>query len=143
MNNLSATAAAKIAHKSKLDILNAIKSGDLSASKNARGHWQIDPSELNRVFPYEVLEPNQKPREKPIKTKDQNYENRIEIVRLQTEVDALNREIDRTNMERERERENLSKHIEDMRTAMARITDQREGQGGKRRLFGLLSAKQD
>lgn len=68
MKPLSATAAAKLAHKSKKDILESINCGDLSATKNARGHWQIDPSELNRVFPYEFSEPNLAPNQKPIKT---------------------------------------------------------------------------
>jgi hypothetical protein len=59
MKYLSASAAAKVAHKSKIDILNSIKNGGMSASKNKRGHWEIDPSELNRVFPYTVPEPTQ------------------------------------------------------------------------------------
>lgn len=82
MKPLSATAAAKVAHKSKLDILQAIKSGDMSATKNARGHWEIDPSELNRVFPHEVLKPNQEPNQKPIKTDTKTNETNVLEVEL-------------------------------------------------------------
>ena len=62
------------------------------------------------------------------------------IAELEAEVKALKREVERTGIERERERENLSQHIEDMRKAMAQLTDQRAGQGG-RRWFGLLPAR--
>lgn len=134
---LSANQASKEAGKTKKTILDAIKSGRLSATKNDKGHWEIDPSELDRVYPKTGTN-------HPIETATippiENHENRIKIAELEAEVKALRREVERTDMERERERENLSQHIEDMRTAMARLTDQREGQGG-RRLFGLLPAK--
>ncbi|MDY6981006.1 MAG: hypothetical protein SV201_14095 [Pseudomonadota bacterium] len=37
--------------KSKTAILKAIKSGRVSATKDANGQWQIDPAELFRVYP--------------------------------------------------------------------------------------------
>ncbi len=43
--------AAKACGKSKPTILNAIKRGRLSASRNDLGNWQIDPAELLRVYP--------------------------------------------------------------------------------------------
>lgn len=134
---LSANQAAKEAGKTKKTILDAIKSGRLSASKNDKGHWSIDPSELDRVYPKTDTNHPMKTATTPLV---ENHENRIKIAELEAEVKALRREVERTDMERERERENLSQHIEDMRTAMARLTDQREGQGA-RRLFGLLPAK--
>jgi len=42
--------AAKACGKAKSTILKAIRSGKISASKNENGEWQIDPSELHRVF---------------------------------------------------------------------------------------------
>ena len=134
---LSANQASKEAGKTKKTILDAIKSGRLSATKNDKGHWSIDPAELDRVYPKTSANP---PKETNAIPPIENHENRIKIAELEAEVKALRREVERTDMERERERENLSQHIEDMRTAMARLTDQREGQGG-RRLFGLLPAK--
>ena len=43
--------AAKAVGKAKGTISNAIKSGRLSASKNDKGQYEIDPSELHRVYP--------------------------------------------------------------------------------------------
>jgi hypothetical protein len=134
---LSANQASKEAGKTKKTILDAIKSGRLSASKNDKGHWSIDPSELDRVFPKTGTNHPTNTGTIPL---IENHENRIKIAELEAEVKALRREVERTDMERERERENLSKHIEDMRNAMAVLTDQR-GQGGQRRFFGLLPAK--
>jgi hypothetical protein len=134
---LSANQASKEAGKTKKTILDAIKSKRMSATKNDKGHWEIDPAELFRVFPKTSITP-------PLNTTTtppmENHENRIKIVELEAEVKALKREVERTDAERERERESLSQHIEDMRKAMAQITDQRVGQGA-RRWFGLLPPK--
>lgn len=90
MKPLSASAAAKVAHKSKADILDSIKNGAMSAVKNKRGHWEIDPSELNRVFPYEVLEPSQDQFEKPQETASKTNETSA----LQVEVKMLREQLD-------------------------------------------------
>ena len=42
--------AAKECGKQKSTLLNAINKGRLSASKDDKGQWQIDPAELFRVF---------------------------------------------------------------------------------------------
>jgi len=46
--------AAKATGKSKATISKAIKSGRISASKDATGTFRIDPSELHRVYPMAV-----------------------------------------------------------------------------------------
>lgn len=43
--------ASKATSKSKATISKAIKSGRISASKNENGVFEIDPSELHRVYP--------------------------------------------------------------------------------------------
>lgn len=43
--------AAKATGKSKPTILEQIKKGRISAAKNILGHYEIDPSELHRVYP--------------------------------------------------------------------------------------------
>lgn len=48
---LSLTGAAKACGKSRPTIQKAVKSGKISATQDENGHWQIDPSELNRVYP--------------------------------------------------------------------------------------------
>jgi len=46
--------AAKVCGKSKPTILNAINRGRLSATRDDKGQWQIDPAELSRVYPYSL-----------------------------------------------------------------------------------------
>jgi hypothetical protein len=53
--------AAKECGKQKSTLLNAINKGRLSASKDDKGQWQIDPAELFRVFP--VQHQNEHPNE--------------------------------------------------------------------------------
>lgn len=43
--------AAKATGRNIATITRAIKSGKISASKDASGAWRIDPAELHRVFP--------------------------------------------------------------------------------------------
>jgi hypothetical protein len=43
--------AAKATGKDRATISRAIKKGRISAAKNDSGEWQIDPSELHRVYP--------------------------------------------------------------------------------------------
>lgn len=68
---LSLNKAAKEAAVAKSTLLDALKSGRMSASRNDKGHWQIDPSELFRVFPktgsYSLREPMPTPVIAPLK----------------------------------------------------------------------------
>jgi|TARA_R110000796_G_scaffold36347_1_gene92647 chromosome segregation ATPase len=50
----SLSEAAKATGKNKTTIQRAIKSGKISASKGENGSYDIDPSELHRVFPPHV-----------------------------------------------------------------------------------------
>lgn len=43
--------AAKATGKQKSTILDAIRAGKISASKDEHGRYQIDPAELHRVYP--------------------------------------------------------------------------------------------
>ena len=47
--------AAKATGKSKATISKAIKTGRISASKNETGAYNIDPAELHRVYPANIL----------------------------------------------------------------------------------------
>ena len=48
--SLSAVEAGELVGVSKAAILKAVKTGRISATKNAKGAWQIDPAELFRVY---------------------------------------------------------------------------------------------
>lgn len=50
----SANQAADVTGKNVATITRAIKSGKISATKDASGAWQIDGAELSRVFPLRV-----------------------------------------------------------------------------------------
>lgn len=61
--------AAKATSKSKATISKAIKSGRISAQKDETGTFQIDPSELHRVYPPTVSsERNETPVNTPAKS---------------------------------------------------------------------------
>ena len=51
MPPLTLNQAAREAGKSKSTLLEAIRGGRLSATKDGQGHYQIDPAELFRVWP--------------------------------------------------------------------------------------------
>lgn len=141
---LSASQAAKSVGKSVPTITRAIKSGKLTASKLDGGGYEIDASELYRVWPAvtneKVSEPNKLGSETPYETNA-----------LQGEVDALRKQIETMGAERERERTQLTETVEDLRTRLdaesaerraltAQITDQREkvADGPKRGLWARL-----
>lgn len=48
---LSLNKAARMANKSTSVISNALERGIISGKKNDKGEWEIDPSELTRVYP--------------------------------------------------------------------------------------------
>jgi hypothetical protein len=45
-----ATAAAAVG-RNKTSILRAINAGKIAAAKDENGEWQIDPTELHRIYP--------------------------------------------------------------------------------------------
>ena len=76
--------AAKATGKSKATISKAIKSGRISAVKDEAGTFQIDPSELHRVYPLTVSsERNETPNHTP-----RNTENDGLVRELQARLEA-------------------------------------------------------
>lgn len=133
MMKLSLNKAAKEAGIAKSTLLDALNNGRMSAEKNEKGHWEIDPSELFRVFPKTSSENS----EKPIQTPSENHQKTIQNSALEIEVKMLREQIERMDAERERERSQLTDQIEslkeqaerqsaDHRQALAVLTDQRE-----------------
>jgi len=133
MVKLSLNKAAKEAGVAKSTLLDALKNGRMSAEKNEKGHWEIDPSELFRVFSKTSFDED----EKPIQTRFENHQKTTENSALHIEVKMLREQIERMDVERERERSQLTDQIEalkkqaerqsaDHRQALAVLTDQRE-----------------
>lgn len=76
--------AAKATGKSKATISKAIKNGRISAIKDEAGTFQIDPSELHRVYPATVSsEQNETPNHTP-----RNTENDGLVRELQARLEA-------------------------------------------------------
>ncbi|KIN61837.1 putative site-specific recombinase [Sulfitobacter donghicola DSW-25 = KCTC 12864 = JCM 14565] len=140
---LTLNQAAKDCGRAKSTISKAIKTGKLSHDKGEKGAFLIDQSELHRVFPPTG---NEQPRN-PVENTEKEQGNSV----LQIEIDAIRRELENANLERTREREQLTDQIQELRETVAEqradfrqtlavITDQREGQG-RRRWFGLRPAR--
>jgi hypothetical protein len=102
---LTLNQATKAAHKSKATILAAIRSGRLSAGRDDKNQWQIDPAELFRVYPQNQAETSNGNRDQPLE------ENRL--TRQETAlIDALREQIDLLRQQAERDREQLARERE-------------------------------
>ena len=86
---LSASQAAKKTGKSVPTITRAIKSGKISAEKTKSGGYQIEASELFRVFNAVTEEPNAKGNSLGDETPQKDAKNAAEASLLQEKIDAL------------------------------------------------------
>ena len=93
--------AAKATGKSKSTIHRAIKSGKISALRDASGGYQIDPSELHRVFV-------------PV-SQNRSTQHAMGQSVTPDETPLLRHEIERLKEERERERRQMQETINDLR----------------------------
>jgi hypothetical protein len=145
---LTLNQAAKDCGRAKSTISKAIKTGKLSHEKGDKGAYLIDQSELHRVFPLTSNEQTMRP--------VANTKNEHGNSALQVELDAIRDKLETANLERERERSQLTDQIEelrdqvkeqraDFRQSLAILQDQREqpkpepvGQGAKVGFFGRM-----
>lgn len=86
---LSLNQAAKTCGRAKSTLLDAIKNGRLSAIKTASGHYEIDPSELNRVFPFSAPDHIEPASERPPVPQPTPPENHHNTKGLEREVELL------------------------------------------------------
>lgn len=99
--------AAKATGKAKSTILRAIKSGTISASKDATGSYSIDPSELHRVFDATLTQPTLSNDAQPTSEHHETLRLRLEILEI----------------ERQRERDQMQATIDDLRSRLDRSED--------------------
>lgn len=102
--------AAAATGKNEATIQRAIKSGKISASKNASGAYEIDPSELHRIFPMATQSVAQ-----------HNISNDAQQADLHSETLLLKLEL--IEIERGRERDQMQSTIDDLRTRLDRSED--------------------
>lgn len=84
---LSLNKAAKEAGISKSTLSDALNNGRLTAEKDERGRWKIDPAALFQVFP--KTSSNEQP--VPIPNIEPNTDLRIEIAELKAKLEAEQR----------------------------------------------------
>ncbi len=89
---ISIREAATATNKAKPTILKAIKTGRLPASKNAKGEWRIDPTELFRVYS---------------KSSSQNAAHKIMVEK--SEIDRIKDELTRMALDTKRWQEQADK----------------------------------
>jgi hypothetical protein len=99
--------AAMATGKNKATIQRAIKSGKISAIKNSSGAYEIDPSELHRVYPATA----QRVAQRNISNDTQRPGEHDETMQLK---------LDLLEAERKRERDQLQSTIDDLRARLDR-----------------------
>jgi len=115
--------AAEAVGMTKPAIFKAIKKGTISAAKDERGQWLIDPAELHRVYKPVNQDENQ--------SMSNSQQETVESAR------SLRQEVKRLREERERERQQLQETITDLRRRLDQSeTERREAQG---KLTALLT----
>lgn len=108
MAALTLNQAAKAAKKSKATLLDAISSGRLSAVKNDLQQWQIDPSELFRVYPANHQENQQETATDRATDRPEPPETAV----LTEKISHLEQMLQTVKAERERERELLEAQLD-------------------------------
>lgn len=147
---LTLSQAAKATSKSKSTLNRAIKSGRLSATKNADGTFSIDPSELVRAFPQN--DPEHAPlvhHERVVERYGTEESSRVAMLErlLEREREALAREREVSadlKEDRDRWRAQATGLLSDLRTAQEKATSAASPQvlpeprpkGFWKRLFG-------
>lgn len=108
--------AAKATGKAKTTIQRAVKGGRISASKTSTGAYDIEPSELHRVFPVTVAQPSIRNDTQP---SDKSRENDADV--LQVKVEMLEQQLRRE----EDTIEDLRKRLDRAESRIVSLTDLR------------------
>lgn len=118
---LSLNKAAKEAGISKSTLSEALNSGRLTANKDSRGRWQIDPAALFHAFPKTT--PNEQIEPQP--NISANTENLIKIARLEAELEAAKQLQSKAEETAGYLQKKLDEADQDRRSADARLADLR------------------
>ena len=88
MAQVGLSEAARLVGRSRSTIHRAVKAGDLSASRDAKGHRMIDTSELQRVFGALQTDTVKNESETHDATHDETQELRTRVAFLEAEIKA-------------------------------------------------------
>ena len=86
---LTLNQAAKTCGRSKSTLLDAIRNGRMSASKDDRGHYAIDPAELHRAFPFQAPDRSADRLQEPQSTTLMNHSTTPADRGLEREIELL------------------------------------------------------
>ena len=117
--------AAEMCGWSKGAISKAIKSGKMSVYEKTKAGFQLDPAEVLRVFP--------KKTETASSEQSETHKKHSGNSAISGEVDALRQQISTAELERTREREQLTDRIESLQQMLA------DEKSERRQLTALLS----
>lgn len=126
--------AAKATGKAKSVISRAIKEGKISATKKEDGTYSIDPAELHRVYPPVS---NSNGSSNPDWNASQPQNSPVGTEGLAAELQHLRERLSSVELERQREREQLTDQIEDLRRRLDRADEERRDKD--RQLTALLT----
>lgn len=132
MANVSIREAVKIYQVSRPTLTKALKNGKLSGVQDGKGQWQIDPSELARVYRPRTEHPENVGKDQPAKFTSKN-------TTLQSELDTLNARLSYAEQRAavaEALAEERSKHIEDLRRMLPVPDSTQRPKGFFKRLLG-------
>ena len=121
--------AAEMCGWSKGAISKAIKSGKMSVHEKTKAGFQLDPAEVLRVFP--------KKTETPLSEQLETPEKHSVNSTVSAEVNALRQQIAAAELERTREREQLTDRIESLQQMLA------DEKSERRQLTALLSDQRE
>jgi len=121
--------AAEMCGWSKGAISKAIKSGKMSVHKKTKAGFQLDPAEVLRVFPKKQETEQNEQSETPNKHSVNSA--------VSSEVNALRQQIVTAELERTREREQLTDRIESLQQMLA------DEKSERRQLTALLSDQRE
>ena len=139
---LTLSEAAKETGLTKPAIFKSIQKGRLSASKDEKGQWLIDPAELFRVYPPAA-------KKETVETQTGSLELLLKLKEMEAKLEVTEKRL----LDKESEIENFRVQVDDLRNERERwriqaeqitrlLTDQREkGQAQKTGLWAWLSGK--
>ena len=114
--------AAKAAGRSKPAILNAIKSGKISAQKDEFGCWRIEPAELHRVYaPVNTSGKVSEVVSNPLSNPNKTATLRAELEGLKAQLELLKNEHEDLRSDRDRWRNQATALLEDKRGEQAGV----------------------
>lgn len=132
--------AAKEARTSKATISRAIAAGRLSATRNDKGGWDIDPAELFRVFPRNPVTGSGnggvQQTVTPSKAHSATPETAIENAALKAEIEGLRAMVQQLREQTDDLKQQRDGWQDQAKTAQRVLSDMRP----KRGLFGFLKA---